>query len=504
MSVSFNVLDAPWIPVVCMDGSRELLGIRETLRRAPELKEISAVSPLEEFSVYRFLSVFLMDALRPGRNSDIKKLLKRGSFDMEQIEAYIALCEGEGVSFDLFDKNRPFLQAAYVKNGEKNPESASRLDFAQPNGNNHVHFEHGSGADYCLSFAEALPKLIAANLFATNGGSGYQPSISSSQGTNPYMVLINGKNLFQTLCFMLLPVSEHDYGDSPHGTWMMIPEPQQKEIPDLSFLRMMLYPVRSILLIPEEARNLIPEVHYCVGYKLPVKGVWRDPNAAYQIVSRKKDDDDGIDKQWVPVVPNSDVAPWRNYAEITRTSGRPDVVSRFVKYDLGWNNATITLYGLHSDNAKCISTVRCGLRIHKSLLESEYREDVVYACMQDADSIGNALKKALLVALQHQKKDVKVADFKKANAKAKETANTYYARCEGRFWQLLDEMDSHQDEDMEGIMESWKRDVFHIARQEFEKAVSSVLANGRMLRQIAEGEEILRGWNKTTQRGTRK
>ena len=55
MRPSFNVLDAPWIPVVTLDGTKELLGIRDTLRRTPELKEISVVSPLEEFSVYRFL-----------------------------------------------------------------------------------------------------------------------------------------------------------------------------------------------------------------------------------------------------------------------------------------------------------------------------------------------------------------------------------------------------------------------------------------------------------------
>ena len=34
MRPSFNVLDAPWIPVVTLDGTKELLGIRETLRRA--------------------------------------------------------------------------------------------------------------------------------------------------------------------------------------------------------------------------------------------------------------------------------------------------------------------------------------------------------------------------------------------------------------------------------------------------------------------------------------
>ena len=91
MRPSFNVLDAPWIPVVTLDGTKELLGIRETLRRAPELKEISVVSPLEEFSVYRFLSVFLMDALRPEDRDNIEELLDDGSFDMERIEEYISL-----------------------------------------------------------------------------------------------------------------------------------------------------------------------------------------------------------------------------------------------------------------------------------------------------------------------------------------------------------------------------------------------------------------------------
>ena len=30
MRVSFNVLNDPWIPVVTLNGSKEMLGIRET------------------------------------------------------------------------------------------------------------------------------------------------------------------------------------------------------------------------------------------------------------------------------------------------------------------------------------------------------------------------------------------------------------------------------------------------------------------------------------------
>ena len=111
--MSFIVLDAPWIPVVSINGNRELLGVRETLRRAPELRDISDAAFLEEFSIYRFLCVFLMDALRPETIYYIKEMLKKGCFDMQKIESYISKCQEEGVTFDLFDKERPFLQTAY-------------------------------------------------------------------------------------------------------------------------------------------------------------------------------------------------------------------------------------------------------------------------------------------------------------------------------------------------------------------------------------------------------
>ena len=91
MSASFNVLDQAWIPVVTADGREEQLGIRETLARAHELREISSASPLEEYSLYRFLGLFLMDALRPESETDIEDLLDAGRFDETAIEDYIAL-----------------------------------------------------------------------------------------------------------------------------------------------------------------------------------------------------------------------------------------------------------------------------------------------------------------------------------------------------------------------------------------------------------------------------
>ena len=494
MSVSFNVLDAPWIPVVASDGTRELLGIRETLRRAPELKEISTVSPLEEFSIYRFLSVFLMDALRPKRVSAISKLLKQGMFDMDKIEEYISLCQSEGVSFDLFDGKRPFMQSAYVKEWDKEPKPISVIDCSLPSGNNHLHFEHRCSQNQYLYFGDVFPKLLASNLFAINGGKGYQPSISSDRGKNPYMILVSGANLFQTLCYMLFPSSEHDYDQEKTGAWMHIPEIKEDQIPDTAFFRMMLYPVRSILLLPDESCNVIRKTYYCSGYKLPEKGIWREPNAAYQKVIVKEDD--RTQEKWISIPPSKDVAPWRNYSELVRVSGRPEILARYLKLDLGWENATIILYGLCSDdNNNYIRTIRCSLRIPRKLLEDENREDLIHACIKDADNIAVALKRALRVALQHEKENAKGKERKQANALTEEIVDTYYSRCESLFWKLIDEAGGCDDDCLGQLKQSWTRDVFSFACQEYTRAVSGIRVSHQMFRGVVLGEQLLYEWN---------
>ncbi len=114
---SFDVLEEGWIPVETLDGKRELLGIRQVLKRAHTLRAIRDASPLIEYSLYRLLQVFLMDALCPEDSFKLEDMLETGRFDMEAIDAYIAACEAEGVSFDLFDEKRPFFRYLTKKSG---------------------------------------------------------------------------------------------------------------------------------------------------------------------------------------------------------------------------------------------------------------------------------------------------------------------------------------------------------------------------------------------------
>ncbi len=115
MKPSFDVLQEPWIPVVTFEGKPSRWGILDAPLRSPDWKEIQDPSPMVEYSVYRFLIVFLMDALRPETPVDLEELLYAGQFDESAIQDYITLCHSEGVSFDLFDPNRPFMQTSVDK-----------------------------------------------------------------------------------------------------------------------------------------------------------------------------------------------------------------------------------------------------------------------------------------------------------------------------------------------------------------------------------------------------
>ena len=109
----FDVLTEPWIPVIALDGSQRELGIIDALADAHKLFEVICESPLETYAVQRFLITFLMDAYRLSHAGDRRRLFESKCFDKNVIKKYVALCRSEGVTFDLFDKEKPFYQAVF-------------------------------------------------------------------------------------------------------------------------------------------------------------------------------------------------------------------------------------------------------------------------------------------------------------------------------------------------------------------------------------------------------
>ena len=192
MNPTYNVLNEPWIPVINSRGEIAELGIRKVLATAHELMDISISSPIQEYSIYRFLCVFRMDALRPESELDIEYLLAENHFEISRIEHYINECENEGVSFDLFDTVRPFLQSVFDPASNPEQKPVSILDCTRASGNNHTHFDHIKAHEEGLTPDIALKQLLATYLFCTAGAQGYPSGV---YGAPPYFCVIKGKNL---------------------------------------------------------------------------------------------------------------------------------------------------------------------------------------------------------------------------------------------------------------------------------------------------------------------
>ena len=75
----FNLIDEKWIPVRFPDGTRDELGIRDTLLRSGEIAAIEDPSPLVVAALHRFLLAVLYRALEGPTDIDqAKALFKAG------------------------------------------------------------------------------------------------------------------------------------------------------------------------------------------------------------------------------------------------------------------------------------------------------------------------------------------------------------------------------------------------------------------------------------------
>lgn len=415
MRASFQVLDQPWIPVIAGDGTERLQGLRETLTRAHELREISSASPLEEYAVYRFLGLFLMDALRPESEEDIEDLLDRGSFDPERLETYIAMCQSEGVSFDLFDEKRPFLQSAYDKAYDREEKPVSTLNCMLPSGNNHTHFDHAGEIPTVLPPDAALRQILASYLFCIAAAQGYPSGVNASP---PYFGVIHGANLFETLIFTLLPTDTIDLPlDKPPVLWRRTdPVIPKREIGSTSWLHGMLFPTRRICLIPDE-NGTVKGVYLCQGENFVNKPSWHDPYVTYRLGK------DGL----FPMRPNADRALWRNLSDIVDVRGKQasQLLAQYRSIRSG-GSVEITLYGVETSNASYLGLYRHSLSFPLSLADDQRLADLLRQCIASAEKLAAALRRTLNGTKVLPESAVSLA------------IQQYYQKCEAHFWTLCE------------------------------------------------------------------
>lgn len=197
----FNLIDEKWIPVRFPDGTRDELGIRDTLLRAKEIAAIEDPSPLVVAALHRFLLAVLYRALEGPTDIDQAKTLFKEGLPSDKITAYLEKWRDR---FWLFDEKYPFGQiptfapkawrAWTALAAEHNADTAKVL------------FDHvDATASGSIKPAAAVRWLLATQTFAVSTGKSEISHTGTAPSAGSVMAIPIGLNLLDTLLFCLVP-----------------------------------------------------------------------------------------------------------------------------------------------------------------------------------------------------------------------------------------------------------------------------------------------------------
>jgi CRISPR system Cascade subunit CasA len=448
--MKFNVLTDPWIPVRDEKGEITKLGVMPLLKNAHHYVEVSDALPIYEYGIYRFLFAFLMDTYKPEIDDDIRDLYDEGQFDSERLENYVADCEKEGASFDLFDPERPFMQVPLSSwDDDKAKKPIAYLNPTLPTGNNHIHFDHRLQQNVTMTCDEAAKALCSVNLFCTVMAMGSKRHYPSGiNGVPPIYAVIKGKNLFETLVYGMMPISDYEnYADpGPFWRWQGQVE-SEKKIPKTSLLFGLTFPARKITLIPSETQEL-SEIYYSAGMNFFGYDSWRDPNVTYMESKKGR----------VSLKPSVDKEPWRNLGSIyDAQNSAPDVVKQFIAlYGDSENYIHLNTYSVVTENAKYVDLQKGEYVLAKTIVENGNRMDTLKEMLAYVEDRQKQLAKAINQLAKSVKKD---SDQGSVKAEKKNVTTLYYAKCQNIFLNQVCVELAGKIEGLDALVNKWQGEI---------------------------------------------
>ena len=215
----YNLIDEKWIPVRYPNGTRDELGIRDTLLRSKEIATIEDTSPLVVAALHRFLLAVLYRALEGPTDIDQAKTLFRDGLPGEKVRDYLETWRDR---FWLFDDAFPFCQIPIFE--PKSWRAWTALAAEHNADNAKVLFDHVDVmAPGTASSAEAARWILATQTFSVSCGKSELSHTGTAPSATAAMVLPLGRDLHDTLLLSLVPENREIHSvDLP--LWERIPE----------------------------------------------------------------------------------------------------------------------------------------------------------------------------------------------------------------------------------------------------------------------------------------
>lgn len=274
MSMAFNLLDEPWLPVRMIDGEVRMLGMQELFARSGEIGALAETAPPSLIAQYRVLLAITHRALVRafGRWKDADRLRwYREGLPLEAIHDYL---EHWRERFWLFHPEYPFMQVAALAQAPETRDKLkpwTQISLASANGNTPVLFDHSCDlVPGSIAPAEAVRTLLGFLQF-TPGGLVKTLRDADKAGplANTAAVLPLGETLAQTLCLALHPPTGEGHDDvpcwegTPPGVAMLRADPRLATGPDDRYTRLS----RAVLFVRDE-RGWVAGVRFAAGIAL--------------------------------------------------------------------------------------------------------------------------------------------------------------------------------------------------------------------------------------------
>lgn len=210
----FDIMRKPWLTCTMTNGTTKELSLYDTVLSAHKIRKIYIPSRFYfcEYILYSFIVDFVQDIYKPHGDIEdvIEDYLEEGKFEKDKLDKYIENFEKSGFSFDLFDKDFPFMQtptSQMAKVTQKQEKYLSALGVEYGSGNEVLFFNHNINfsVDNHEDQGELTPcEAMLQLLYVTAYRHGYAfnfPSIAcgDSSGLHPIFAMNFGKNLYETV-----------------------------------------------------------------------------------------------------------------------------------------------------------------------------------------------------------------------------------------------------------------------------------------------------------------
>lgn len=465
----FNLVDEKWIPVRFPDGTRDELGIRDTLIRSRRITEIEDPSPLVVGALYRFLLAVLYRALEGPTDIERAKSLFREGLPPDAINSYLDRWRDR---FWLFDDTHPFGQIPSFE--PKTWRAWTALATEHNADNAKVLFDH---VDLTMpgTIPEALATrwILSTQTFSVSCGKSELAHTGTAPSATAAMALPIGRTLQDTLIFGLVPQRSEVQAED-RALWERDPETVSSlkagvERPVVGFADLYTWRIRSVRLDQKDDDGRVAQVAFASGVNHASPNLL-DPMLSYRI----------DEKRGKLPIQFRERGLWRDFDSLLPDEAglAPLVIQHATslsRLERGRTPRSVIVFGQANNKAKIEFWRMERFTLPEAVVADRYIREDIHQLLQEAESGNVALGRACRTFARHVlsrgERDPTPDDVRRFTAQMTAPAE-YWSSLEYAFHETL--RDFTLERDPEDIRGEWLRSVRNILRSVWEQHRSSV------------------------------